>query len=75
VSVGRGHFKDAILVAKNFGGIQNLNCAVDHLDHCAPQLLQFGDLVKFGEGINCECRLDYNTDFRVFLVLEKKGLI
>jgi len=32
-------------------------------------------LVKFGEVINCECRVDYNTDFRVFLGLEKKRLM
>jgi hypothetical protein len=79
VSVGRGHFKDAILVAKNFGGIQNLDCAVDHLDHLRPPTFQSADFGKqipqFGDAINRECRADYNTDFCVFLVLEKKGLI
>src|SRR5689334_8046793 len=38
VSIRRGHFKDAVLAAKNFGGIYNFYCAVHRLDHCAPRL-------------------------------------
>lgn len=37
MSVGRGDFENTILVAKNFGGIQNFDGAVNHLDHLRPQ--------------------------------------
>jgi hypothetical protein len=69
VPIGRGNFKNAILVAKNLGRIQNFNGTVDHLDHCSPQIVQFG------EAINGECAADYNTDFCVFPVIENKRLI
>jgi hypothetical protein len=67
----RGHFKDAILVAKNFGRIQDFDCAVDRLDHC-PSTCKF---LRCGEAINREYRVDYNTDFYVFLQIESKRLI
>src|SRR4029077_8920461 len=37
MAIRRRHFKSAILVTKNLGGIYNFDCAVDRLDHCAPQ--------------------------------------
>lgn len=33
------------------------------------------EFVEIGDAINRECRTDYNTDFFVFLIIEKKGFM
>jgi hypothetical protein len=33
------------------------------------------EFVEIGDAINRECRTDYNTDFFVFLLIEKKGFM
>jgi len=68
MAVRRGHFKNAILIAKNLGRIQDFDCTVDGFDHCAPQVVQFG------EAINREYAVDYNTAFFVFLAIDNKRL-
>lgn len=71
VSIRRGHFKDAVLMAKNFGRIQNFNCAVDRLAHGAS----ICELLRCGDAINGQYRFDYNTNFYVFLTIENKRVI
>jgi hypothetical protein len=70
MAVRRSHFKDAILVPKDFGRIHDLNRAIHRLDHRgAPTLF-----CTFGDAINRESTADYNTDFYVFIWLENKRL-
>ena len=71
MAIRRSHFKDAILVAKNFSGIYNFYGAVDGLDHGAPNSRDS----KVGKPINRECRRHYNTELYVFLGIETKGVM
>jgi hypothetical protein len=71
MAVRRSHFKDTILVTKNFSRIHDFDGAVDGLDHGAPTL----QLSRLGKAINREYRVRYNTQFDVFLAIERKGVM